>query len=256
MNERKSFSTAFWSLVGKLAALAGLIWIVIQIIGFFGQGDYDVVAQDEHFKLSFPSFFSQELKKLSDSNDWDSISVLLPASISGSHRSETVGRIHEYMRRNFPSQLESDLRLLGSMWQFTITNEGGREVKDLNLELPFEGIFSLQKAGDTAKTGRFKKVVPLGALRPSNTIVVTVWAQEFNNRVYEDQTRLTHPSGVIKIDYPETVFGFLAWYKRTIGLSTLTLITFLSVVSLFVLVVFKIWSDISTFRRSKKQEGT
>jgi hypothetical protein len=147
---------------------------------------------------------------------------------------------------NVPTPARDKLDSIESIWWITVANEGTKEAQDLSIELPFDGYYQLEQVGTTAVFTDFQKIIDIGSLRPSNKIHVTIWAGPAyfpmstwcTTEIY-GETRITHPNGVVDIQYTEQVTGLYAWYIRT-NRNTRNMLTVLiafSIVLILVLII-------------------
>ena len=243
MNDSKSESSQFWSRlwswVRNISTLVVLTYTFVQLVNaLLPTSEYDIVAYGDCVQLAFPDSFYQELDDLRNSIDADKIAEILPITDEDKEeewynlpfswimrdysRSMLASTVTDYMRDNYPFTLEAQLNRLHSIWWFTIKNEGTKEVNDLTLELPFDGLFRIERSGEVPFFSDFEKNIQIGSLRPSREIRIIVWSKQdvsypWRLQSIKNETRITHPNGIIDITYPEKVTGVLAWLARTIG---------------------------------------
>jgi hypothetical protein len=127
----------------------------------------------------------------------------------------------ESLIEDTPGPSRNTLKLMESIWWITVRNTGRKEVQDLSIELPFDGLYQVEKMGATSVVTNFQRIVDVGSLRSANEVTVIVWAgpaffprSTWCARDVYGQTRVTHPDGVVRIQYTETVSGFQAWWSR------------------------------------------
>lgn len=248
-------STVFWSWVGKISALITLFFLIVQGIQFFTIKDYDIVAHGDYSPIAFPDSLNLEMDNFIKSIEADSIKLLLPISKDDWERYRIAQKVREYLMKRISYTIKTTNKLEGprSIWWFTITNKGEKEVAGLNLELPFDGSYKIDQAGELSFFSSFKKNIKISSLRPSNEVIITVWAAESILSISErTKSRITHPNGVIAIDYPEKTRGIIALYVRWFGGSILGHITFASIVLLFVLLYLGLVDTLK--KRSKKEQ--
>jgi len=179
MSSEKTDSAGLWAWIGKASTLIAVIWGLIRIAStFLPVNEYKIEANGYCTRIAFPE------------------------TLFGS---------------GVPDSVKNDLRDLESIWWITIENKGAKEVHDLSLELPFDGRYRIEQIGATSIYTDFQKIVPIGSLRPSHEINVTLWAGPAYFPLHTwcieglyDDTKITHPNGVIKIRYTEKVTGLLA----------------------------------------------
>lgn len=216
MNNGLKSSSSFWSWIGKIATLVGLLYGLVQLLGLFNRPEYSIEVYGEHYDIIFPDSFQFQLDKLKQSLNSDSIQARLPEKARVG-RYDVYRAINDYFVNAFPSDLENSIKDIKSIWFFKIINDGTKEVGDLNLELPFEGRYMLKRSGQNNSSGLFQNLIPIGSLRPSNELTIIVWSEEYTSSYDEKDTRVTHPNGLTAINYPVTVRGIVAWNERNYG---------------------------------------
>jgi hypothetical protein len=115
----------------------------------------------------------------------------------------------EGSREGIRTNIERLLRQVyrnSDFWEFAITNQGRKEIRDLNLHLPFDGYYKTDLSPEALP---FKRTILLGSLRSGDSTRVDVWAtKEFafsNDRDF----RVTHADDVIRVQLGRTVYGRL-----------------------------------------------
>jgi len=204
----------FFGWVGKFSLIVALIWGLIQIFSFFSASDYSITVDGEHSFWELPESFKRELVDLKYSVIYDSLETLLPIIGDEKKRKKTARSLYEYFHSQIDSAFDYDFRYVRSIWSFKLRNEGKKEIKDLRLELPFDGFYNLKGSGEGPISSKFSKNIKVGDLRPSNEYYVTVWSEQTSESFYENDTRVTYENGIITIRYPAKVTGLLAWFAR------------------------------------------
>ena len=190
MQNHAKGSNRAWAVFGKVAAVLTAALVFVQLVR--------AVLPDSEFKITAYGDYS---------------SMEIPEEVVMG-----LGQLDEP-----PPGLLSGLDHLETMWQFAIKNEGKTEVTELVLELPFAGMSRVKRDGQQPDFSEFTRDIEIGTLRPSHGIEVTAWtnseAQWYaggSGVLYRasDETRITHPDGVVPIRYPEKVWGLLAACAR------------------------------------------
>lgn len=129
------------------------------------------------------------------------------------------------------------LKKVNTYFAVSVQNQGDKEISEMNLEIPGDGYYSIRRPGQEVQRGDFKRTIPIGSLRPSNSLEVEVWAEYLTVYNYDEdyefvtrsRARITHPNGVAQIDFPMRASGTWKWiYDKSLPL----------VFALFVVLVF------------------
>ena len=100
--------------------------------------------------------------------------------------------------------------------QFQVQNKGVKDASALTIELPFDGFYKIERAGQKSADLRdFQKTITLGDLSSLESLSVLVWTENSANADFERASRIVHKDGAISIEYPVLVDGFLAWLQRS-----------------------------------------
>ena len=103
---------------------------------------------------------------------------------------------------------------LDQSWKFDIKNTGKVEVKELNLEVPFEGVFITDLP--ESKLTEFNKAIPLGTLRARKGISVTLWTKTGYYTSDRENIYLTHAGGMVPVQVAEMMYGRLPKLGKTL----------------------------------------
>jgi hypothetical protein len=216
-----------------VAAIAALLTVVIATLPLVKGDTYKIYANGDYAPFSVPAFFDQKLKNYVGSIDYERISDVLNAERSSPHMDLTMQsrRISKYLEGLIGEKDIAELRGIRSIWTFSVSNKGAKEVTDLRLELPFDGYYALSRLGEEPRFSNFTRVIPIGSIRPSNDISVLVWSTYEPSPTVQGLSKINHPNGVVDIEYPTRVSGLISWFYRSMSLQvTLYLIIFLVIV--------------------------
>ncbi len=119
-----------------------------------------------------------------------------------------------------------------TLWQFRLKNQSDHTATDLIFETPFDGFYRLQRAGDDTKLEpkvvSFEKKISLNSLGALEDMTLWVWTNQESAPDFERETRLIHKDGIVSVEYPVQVNGFMAWVERNkLILSILVIVLFL-----------------------------
>lgn len=277
------FTEKRWSTVGKILTLLGTVaGIIVAIFIIYDRftKDYDIKAYGDYSAYSLPISIYEELdefkscdyseKDFSELEEFNTIikDIYVKSNKSSTNDHEEIKKseiisIHAELYKHFCKEITSenplkqlyDLMAYSKIYRFYIVNEGTKEVSDLILQLPFNGIYKITddvgiispkihylrsrlkdriENSSDVKTTYFEYQIKIGSLRPSNKISILVWTngspfQDFLN----EEIRVTYPEGVVKVQFPTKVSGFLAWldeYKSLIFPFSLLLVALILII--------------------------
>jgi hypothetical protein len=201
MSER---SERFWANFGKAGLVLGVIWAAIQIADRY-QNRSGLVAQGDIMGVTWPDSVRVELTELAARLDSGN------ARIRGARVVDSIDtRMREEDKRT--AKMLKELLNVGGFATIDIRNEGNKEVRDAVAVIPGEGFYRLTGDDRQAASGTYSSSVVLGTLRPSASIRLQIWSRR--NYFYLREFRVTHPDGVVEVNYAVNVRGLLAWLSQ------------------------------------------
>jgi hypothetical protein len=243
--ESEKKNTNIWEILGKIGALIGIVWAVIQMFSFFNKNDFvaDIHGQQLFYKAA-PSLVKsyrnakkfdalirsalQESETFKDSAIFNFAikSLLKDTAIDSLFKS--YKRIISTSKYSNPYLLESNLNNAddyeskfnyNSLWIFTIKNDGSNPFDELYLELPVSGCYELLRPDTSSKFGLFNNRIALGSLNPTYQYQIYVWSNEddFSLKDHEDNSKFTYKNGFFEIKYSVIAKGFSAWFIKVWG---------------------------------------
>jgi len=235
-----------WNLIwGGGVAIGTLIIAIPIMLSWFKSSEYKITATGDYFDFAIPSFLLNDLEKFDrdlwntkfgeefppvETKDQKDPSAKNTSSVKEEkalkqppNNSKNILIIHDvasYLYDKYPRDSINKLDNFKAYFQFSIENTGSREVTELKLELPFNGYYSLLRKGEKPKSLLFVNNIEIGSLRPANSVTVVVWTNQIFFTSDVKKARVTYPNGVVDVEYPEKVTGFLAWLgSNSVGLT-------------------------------------
>ncbi len=245
MVTNKKININLWNLIGKIATLLTIIWIILQLYSFvYKKKDYNIEAYGEHSIFRIPEKVNKELKKCQKT-----------LALYETYREEIGGKIipmsklikiSEEKLNNpwFNNSYEINkyrIKIIipdyNELWLFNISNKGLNTIENLILEVPFDGYYKYIPQIGKENDGYFNKRIKLIDLPPGYSIKVFCWRNtvlsSFSN-YDEKKSRITHKYGVEKIKFSAKVSGLLAWNIKYDNLPLYILIVILIYVMIII----------------------
>jgi len=198
-----------WARVGQIAVILTALWTILQIYTYFYSKDAQIEATAEFGAFSPPDAWVQQLLNVDKNPSIAEIVKLVPKEEKISD--DTAFNIKSLFREQKPSSqaLVDQLIPLKSYTVFTITNSGNREAQDIKVELPGEGFYTLDRAGEPRKVGKFDHVIAVGNLHPGNELILTSWNDvSMDEGYYRRRSRVSHTNGVATVEFVPQLEGF------------------------------------------------
>jgi len=150
---------------------------------------------------------------------------------------------------NFRNEMYNGIH---SFWLFDVENKDTKQISDIKLELPsMEGFYRI-KSGESVAVAAFKETIPVGSLRPTQKINITVWGKEISLGWFNrDEMRLTHPNGVVPVVFPEKVTGFKAWIVRVFPYPAIIIILCVISIAVTTFLIFDLYNQTNKFKTLK-----
>lgn len=104
-----------------------------------------------------------------------------------------------------------------SVWEFTLKNDGAKNLTGIVFELPFSGSYHLQNpehAGPHADIPTFSRTIRVETLAPNTEARLTLWVGEQLGPEFERMIRVRANEGVLSVSYPVKASGLVAWVEK------------------------------------------
>ena len=216
----ESSAARFFRVLTAICAVIGAVWVVVQISNYFFPADYKLEAYGDSVGVQWPVLTKdnqEKLKRLQEGISDEELKKIVPG-LSDLDRNKLSESFKELARSNPPRDLINQFKEIRAIWWFTIRNVGRKEVTNAQLELPFDGLYVITQNNEGSELTPFKKTIPIASLRPTNSANVIVWTYDiegspnpsnlavdddlFNYNYIAKDTRVTHPNGMVGIEYP------------------------------------------------------
>ncbi|MCJ7458683.1 MAG: hypothetical protein MUP17_06810 [candidate division Zixibacteria bacterium] len=217
MNGDEKSSKNIWAWIGKISIVLGAILLILQIVGYFKGPEYDISAEGDYSLFRIPLPLVPEYNYFRSMVNLDSLQPVFRSIKDKNEQLEAVEYLRSYLLPKYPFNVE-DLIHFHSIFFFKVYNKGSKEVTGLNLELPFGGIYWINRGEQRQTPANFTNEISLGSLRPKNEISVIVWSYRDPKFDEEGNSRVTHTNGVCSINYSRRVRGLLAWNARNFNI--------------------------------------
>lgn len=247
----------FWSIIGKLALVLSISWILIQMYNnFLKRPDYAFDANGNHSVFELPNDLKMTL------NEYINILAIDSALVENDNKlvKDPISSLAKLIQnQNYQGKLGINYKIphyknlfeakkvfheYKSYWWFTLTNTGNKPLEDLTLELPFDGFFLINLKNENDISGYYRQQIKIGELKPSYSVTIKVWSvNEFDSSYPEwdeEKTRFTHKYGWQKIEYPKEVMGVLAWNSKN---NNFPLFIFIFVLLILFVIIFALGAE-------------
>ncbi len=211
-----------WAVIGKIAVVVGVLVGLVTLYNFFVAKEVSVEAEGTCRQLALPDSLLQPLKE-NVFPTADEIEKVLPEKLADK---KIIALDIASSNRNGASKLSEavrNLKDLHSVCSFTVTNTGNKEAQEINLELPREGVYFVEKLGESPQEATFKKIIPIGKLNPGGRIKVATWNKDYSSTVTpweRSDFRITHTSGISEVNFlPDNTTSF-GWLYETYPTAT------------------------------------
>jgi len=217
-------------LVGKIGALVALAIGLFTIYSKISPSGPDLIARcDFHCDYALPPDLVLGMEDLQQSISFDTIQSEVEKFLNESGEPEDFPK-HELANRlrtsfedrwpkrfRFIDHFQSFDRPYDSLWRITLENSGDRIAEDVVLDIPLSGIAEITGRDGAIEVKDVTRTVPLGSLRPGDSITMDLWARE---KLFVDTSdfRFTHREGVGDVEMPTSLYGVPAFIGRNLML--------------------------------------
>lgn len=206
-----------WAFVGKLGLVVGILVGLHQLYTRVIAKEVYVEGQGMCRQFTVPDTYLKELKG-DTFPTYEEIEKLLPEKLPEKRLIAIDLEKSNLDRRNKLRAVGGNLADIRSLCSFTISNTGDKEAQDINLELPRQGIYLIDKLGEPSKEADFKKIISVGKLNPGGRIKITTWNKDLSSDVNSWERadfRLTHTLGISEVDFLPENTTWIGWMYET-----------------------------------------
>lgn len=253
MDEKASIGNRIWIYVGKISTLVGLFFLVIQIFASF-DSEYKIKASAQVMEFVVPPPMALYYNNIQKTFADDSLKLFFDKELKAAIKeTPKLSRYQEELKSSLSSAFSQyvDNKVKSEAFDrtsnadmlciYNIKNIGSKEVHDLFLEIPSKGYCLTSKQNSKQELSWFENRIEIGSIRPSYEVKIFVWSSSFYFN--QDETRLTHPDGVVNIDYARQVGGILAFIDKNHLLDPWFLFSMFMVVGILSIGIYGFLSD-------------
>lgn len=213
-----------------------ILGIIPTIYGWLFENDAVIEVKGEASNFYLPKPYISDIKKQKSPIYSTEIFNVIPENTERVNRSEIAEKVSAFLNKDKPNQttlLDYPENLEG-YYELSVTNNGAKEAQDVNLEFPFDGFYEIKDTNPEI-SGLFSKIIKVGNIRPSNTVIVLVWSSYAPERFYFNKIKVTYPNGSSKAIFAEKATGIWAWGARNQPVFEIVSYIFLLILIIFVL---------------------
>lgn len=123
-------------------------------------------------------------------------------------------KFSDFLAKRLPRGVPSDYRSIDGYWSAVIRNRGTKAIEAVTITLPNTSYISVKREGLKAHHERSTSLIQLGQLQPHEGITLLAWSDIEPKRLYFDDIKLTHSTGVGNISIRAPAGPFWASMER------------------------------------------
>lgn len=184
MSKKKGNGRAYlhriWMLIVRVSLFLCVIWVAFQLYEYIKPNLNYLKAYGRHYTYHFPDSIKKEIGKIN----------------------------HDELRENVRNFSETNSVLIVSL-----KNQDDKEIADIFIEVPFDGIFQIVDDERVIYSSKFSRKIPVDSLQAGNDINIVAWTNSWTTAPqgrYDKRYKITHPCGVSYVDFSIEVRGFIA----------------------------------------------
>jgi hypothetical protein len=202
-----------WSLVGKVAALLGVVWVGLQIWYKVFHRDYRLTAVGDFGIVRNVPTLERRLYELARSTD-----PVIACRTRGGSKDIAYGDCTEFMTELGAHEALSDLaRIVRSSktWiRLTLTNRSNKQVTGIRITVPGTGCCT-RVNNDLAELSLHSGTIDVGALLPGEVFELDAWTDSSPSFLHHRlSVKVMHANGSLQVVFPERVTGPLRFCAR------------------------------------------
>lgn len=239
----------FWVAFGKFSALVTTLATIIGIYIALKPVGPQITANSSYQDYVLPPDLIEGLRRIKDAQSYAKIKQLADNILEKEPRKalDVASSLSAALTSSWPEQFRYEHDFYRHFYNLTIANTGDKPAIEVVLDVPLRGVALLTREGLKQETIQVDGTLPIGNLRPGNSVRVALWSRGLFD--ITGKMRLTHSSGVGSVSYATTVYGFRGWVANNLE-------SILFMVILFVFLVSLLWANLPRRSSSQPIRGT
>lgn len=207
-----------WKLISRFGTVIILLAGLFQIYEIISTPRAILVAEVEHSDFVLPPTLKAEIDGIIQAhNPVEILGVLKEIEILKGDPmllADVLNGVTEYLSKERPRYLSSNLFLIESLWSIDLLNRGRQKCSNVSVTLPRSGIALIQRDGQAPKVLTEAKIVPVGDMLPQDKVLILAWTGIFSGSHYARDIRVSHDSGLGRVSTRTSVGPFWGWMER------------------------------------------
>ncbi|BET67198.1 hypothetical protein ASA1KI_21160 [Opitutales bacterium ASA1] len=202
----KRGSAASW--LNTTLGVCGLIGALFGAYSWYTAPRHDLVAEIGGGALELPMDFRTESDR-----HFETAIEALSLAIAATDKIEPY--VAQGLKERFAAEARFRLRELSSqagrfngLWRITVHNRGDLPVEDVAMTAPGALAARIVKQGVTTTEEIRGGVIPIGSIRPLESVVITAWSFTEPSRFDFERASVTHRHGLGSTEFRDSTSGF------------------------------------------------
>lgn len=206
-----------WALVGKISVIVGILGSLATTYVSIRHPKAKLIASCSYRQYAIPPDLDTALESVRKATSLDSLEAALKQQRGhtdpkcGSEVFDLARAAAKAVEKAWPEEYRYRSDLYNGVWYFEIHNAGDMPAADVVLDVPVKGIALVTPESGARRMVKSDGSLPIGSLRPGNSVGVALWSDIPAWLYRERDFRLTHASGVGSIKHERTLVGWRAW---------------------------------------------
>jgi len=217
-------SGGFWAVFGKISLVVTVVGGIIGIYLVVFPNGPNLVAKCDYNSYALPPDLIKTIRNVQQSESSFAIAKEMESIWNETNKPEeslktdaVANHLEAFLEANWPEKFRFSANPYQSFWYITIQNSGNRIANDVVLDVPLTGVALVTGRDEAQKVQVITNTIPLGPIRPGDSISLAIWASDKSTWVESSDFRLTHASGIGSVSFPSSFYGFRAVVARNLG---------------------------------------
>ena len=223
MSDSSKQKENFWSIIGKISVLLGLVVALFAIYNHAFSNDEPeliVYAYPETFR--YPPNLDEAIKKSKEVMSYSNIDSQIAKTLKekefknlNSH--DLASNLAGFAKELWPNILRNGAPEYDGHISFIIKNVGRSHAESVVFELPLYGLATVSATDRDLQVIEFSKILNLGSIRGESDLLVRVWSKDTLNKYEYDELNVTHKKGIAEIKIANHIFGVFDALNESLG---------------------------------------
>lgn len=223
MSDGSKSKENFWSIIGKISVLLGLVVAIFSIYNYvFSNDDPELIVYAYPEEFRYPPNLDEAIKESKEVISYSKINsriakILKEKEFKNLSSHDLANDLSDFARELWPDILWDGAPEYYGYTSFVIKNIGRSHAESVVFELPLYGLATVSAKDRDLQVIEFSKILNLGSIRGESDLLVRVWSKDTLSKYQYDELNVTHKKGIAEIKIANHIFDVFEALIESLG---------------------------------------